>query len=203
MNYNTIDIRFEGNKFYPSKLKQKLNLPIEVLAEYGEISTSGRYKGQLSPYGMGLLEISFPENHNNINGLFHEYCNKLFNWKDILKEFGVEEIIIDIANTKDYVANISLSNDILHILSEINARIEFHSLDGDDEEEKISLPKGNAIFNKDELYQKVRSILKNHPNINKAEAIPYFIYFYSKKDVDSIEENLNKFEDFYKEAVSK
>lgn len=132
MNYSTIDIRFEGNRFYPSKLKRKLNLPIEVLAEYGTIAANGRYKGQPSPYGMGLLEIS-PEKQENINDLFLEYCNKLLEWKDDLKECGVDEIIIDIANAKNSPFDISLSIDVLHNLSLINARVELHSINDEDD----------------------------------------------------------------------
>jgi hypothetical protein len=203
MNHSTIDIRFEGNKFYPSKLNQKLNLPIEVLAEYGEISSNGRYKGQPSPYGMGLLEISLSEKQNNINELFREYCIKLLEWKDDLKEYGVEEIIIDIANARDFPMDLSLSNDILHSLSLINARVEFHSINEEVEPENKteSLKNRNQFFKRDRLYQKVLSSLKKHPFINKADAIPYFIYFYSTKNAESIDENLSKFEDFYKEAV--
>ncbi len=203
MKNSVIDIRFEGSKFYPSKLKRKLNLPIEVLAEYGEISTSGRYKGQPSPYGMGLLEISLLEKQKNINELFQEYCIKLFGWKEDLKEFGVDEIIIDIANTSEFPVDISISNDILHNLSSINARVEFHTIHTEDdlEDNNESLKKNTLPLKKDKLYKKVLSSLKKHPSINKADAIPYFIYYYSTKNAENIDEKLNKFEDFYKEAV--
>jgi hypothetical protein len=202
MNHSAIDIRFEGSKFYPSKLKRKLNLPIEILAEYGAIAPNGRYKGQPSPYGMGLLEISSPEKQDNLNDLFQEYCTKLLEWKDDLKECGVDEIIIDIANNRDFPADISLSHDVLHNLSLINARVELHSMNDEDaENETESLENSNRSFRKDELYQKVLSSLKKHPLINKADAIPYFIYFYSEKNAQGVDESLDKFEDFYKEAV--
>ena len=196
-------IRFEGNKFYPSKLREKLNLPVEILAEYGAISSSGRYKGQPSPYGMGLLEITSTEKQKTINDLFQEYCIKLFSWKDALKDCGVDEIIIDIANTRDFPVDISFTNDMLHNLSLINARVEFHTADEETDTENINENVKDSIpfFKKDKLYKKVLSSLKKHPFINKADAIPYFIYFYSRKYAESIDENLTNFEDFYKEAV--
>ena len=30
---HTLDIRFEGDRFYPTKLKEQIDLPIEILAE--------------------------------------------------------------------------------------------------------------------------------------------------------------------------
>ena len=202
MKYNTVDIRFEGSKFYPSKLKERTKLPIDILAEYGVISSIGRYKGQRSPYGIGLLDISSPGKENNVNDLIREYCIKLLEWKDVLKECGVDEIIIDIENSREFPMDISLSNDLLFNLSTINARVELHSSHDDENADNGSIEGNMQMLNKNELYQKVLTSLKKHPFINDTKAIPYFIYFFSVKHYsDDVDDNLNKFEDFYKEVV--
>jgi hypothetical protein len=129
MNYASLDIRFEGSRFYPSKLKERTSLPIKVLAEYGEISAKGRYKGMPSPYGMGIIEISKPEIKTNISALILEYCNRLLDNKNDLKECGVDDIIFDIERSKDAPAEILLSTNILRNLSALNATVEFHTIE--------------------------------------------------------------------------
>jgi hypothetical protein len=100
-----------------------------VLAEYGEISAKGRYKGMPSPYGMGIIEISKPEIKTNISALILEYCNRLLDNKNDLKECGVDDIIFDIERSKDAPAEILLSTNILRNLSALNATVEFHTIE--------------------------------------------------------------------------
>lgn len=137
MKYPAVYIRFEGNNFYPSKLKEKTNYPIKVLAEYGEISTKGRYKGKPSPYGMGVIEIQTNNHHENIYNIIKKYISELLKKKADLKESGVEEIVFDIEASKDFTTEISISADILKDLSLLNAQVTFHTIN-DTESLKIN-----------------------------------------------------------------
>ncbi len=114
--------------FYPSKLKEKTNYAIKVLAEYGEISTKGRYKGRSSPYGMGVIEIHTNNAQEDIYDVIRKYISELLSKKADLKESGVEEIVFDIEASKDFTTEILISTDILKDLSLLNARVEFHTI---------------------------------------------------------------------------
>jgi hypothetical protein len=128
MKYAAVYIRFEGNHFYPSRLKEKTNYPIEVLAEYGEISAKGRYKGKPSPYGIGVLEIQANKDKEDIYDIIRKYSLELLYKKDYLQESGVEEIVFDIETSKDFTSEISISAEMLKDLSLLNARVEFHTI---------------------------------------------------------------------------
>jgi len=200
MNYASLDIRFEGSKFYPSKLKEKTSLPIKVLAEYGEISNKGRYKGIPSPYGIGILEISNAGSETKIPLLIKEYTTKLLKNTNELKESGVDEIIFDIESSKSDTSEISLSPDILQNLSALNARVEFHTINDDDDlKNKIEKVRSKLPgLNKEDMYQ---YILK-HPAIYGADVVYYIIYLFSKNySSKQLDENIGKFEDFYNEVI--
>jgi len=204
MKYASVDIRFEGSKFYPSKLKERTQLPIKTLAEHGEISPKGRYKGKPSPYGIGVLEISPTGKQNNIYELIEEYSRRLLNSTNELKECGVDEIIFDIENSKDFPVEISLSKDIVRNLSSLNARVEFHTIN-DTEDIKNKIERVKEMFpylNKEELYQNILASFHKHPSIYEADPFYYMIYLLSKNySPQKLDEGLSKFEDFYNEVV--
>jgi len=102
MTYTSIDIRFEGNKFYPSRLIEKTQLPIQVLSEYGKTSTKGRYKGKSSPYGMAVLQIEAATSQREVNELIKKYSENLIKNKNELLESGVEEIIFNLGSPKSF-----------------------------------------------------------------------------------------------------
>lgn len=133
-----IDIRFVGKEFYPSKLVEKTQLPIQVLAEYGKTSTKGRYKSEPSPYGIGILKIPTDSSQKGTYDLIKKYSDNLLKNKNELLESGVEEIIINIGSPKSSSTEISLAPDILHTLSLLNASVEFYTVD-DQEDIKASL----------------------------------------------------------------
>jgi len=210
MKYPVIYIRFEGNNFYPSKLKEKTKYPIEVLAEYGETSTKGRYKGKPSPYGIGILAIQANNDTKDIYEVLRKYSSELVDRRAYLKESGVEEIIFDIEASKDFPSEISISAAILKDLSLLNARVEFHTIN-DTENLTIKVDQISNKFpsvNKNELLRILHTALREHPSIYEADALSYIIYLIKdhfdngeKSSVINLEENLSKFEEFYDELV--
>jgi len=203
MNHSAIDIRFEGSKFYPSKLKKKLNLPIEVLAEYGEISPSGRYKGQPSPYGMGLLEVSSKE--MDTNDLLKEYSLKLNEWKNDLQECGVDEIIFDIEDSTDSPFEISLSKDLMRSLTLMNVSIEIHSPEIEEEIENRN-KKIKTILSALKKEDFTNTITKHlqHLHIKMSdEALSILVYFLTTKNYSSnINESVRQIEGLTKKMLA-
>ena len=161
-----IDIRFEGNKLSPEKLKTLTGFPIEVLAEYGEVAKIGRYKGMPSPYGLALLKVSKKQN-KNINDILNTYLNKLIVKKEKLARIGVEEIIIDVETPPIKESELSFDKNILSKLLKLNARIDVHAINEEDEPD--------FAFNKAELIESIASKAK----LTKAEAIRSLAAFVS------------------------
>ena len=182
MHQSALDIRYEGSKFYPSKLKQKLNLPIEILAQYGEISSSGRYKGQPSPYGMGLLEVS--SNEMDINDLLREYSGKLTEWKSDLQECGVDEIVLDIEDSNDFPFEISLSPDLMHNLTFMNVSIEIHSTGKEEqiEDRNAKIKKILSTLKKEDLTNTITKHLQNLHYKMSDDALSILVYFLTTKN---------------------
>lgn len=89
-----IDIVFEGDKFSPNMLGEGIGMPIESIAEYGEIGKKGRYKDKALPYGLGLLKIT---GHSSEE--FNEKLNQVFDLLSLrtrlLRKTGLREIKID------------------------------------------------------------------------------------------------------------
>jgi len=183
---------------------ERTNLPIKILAEYGEIATKGRHKGKPSPYGIGVLKISETEQKNKVPELIEEYCKRLLVNTSVLKECGVDEIIFDIESPRDIPSEISLSGDLVRNLSAINARVEFHTVkDSENIKYKINRLKDKQLkLDKEELYQKVLDNLQKHPSLYNMDISSFIIYYltknYSEKELD---ENLSKFEEFYGEPA--
>lgn len=121
-----IDINFEGNKFYPSKLKELSGLPLEISAEYGVIATKGRYKDESSPYGLAHLKVEL-KNNCSIEDTLNEYLVLLTKMKNTLDDCGVESICVFIGMSKDsYRKEFRLNIPILKDLVFLNASIEFY-----------------------------------------------------------------------------
>ena len=123
MMYTSLDIRFEGHEFYPSRLRDITKLPIKTLAEFGQVSSRGKYKGKPSPYGIAVLEMPETDKQINVPDLIQLYSTRLLENRDHLKDCGVEEIIFDIESAAGTPAELSLSPAILGNLSALNARI--------------------------------------------------------------------------------
>lgn len=210
MRYPAIYIRFEGNNFYPSRLKEKTKYPIKVLAEAGQIASKGRYKGKPFPYGIGVLEIKANKSKEDIYDVLQKYSSELLDSKAYLKESGVEEIVFDIETSKDFTSEISISAAILKDLSLLNARVEFHTIN-DTENLKIKVDQISDKFpsiNKNELLQILNTVLHKHPLIFEADALSYIIYLIKEHldneeigSVIKLKENLSKFEEFYDELI--
>ena len=124
---HTLDIRFEGDRFYPTKLKEQIDLPIEILAEYGKAASKGRYKGVPSPYGLALLELKVF--NNDINGLLEHYILKLEENKMVLAGCGVEAVIFDLGDSKETPLEIAIPNQLMQKLVSINGSIEVHTIE--------------------------------------------------------------------------
>lgn len=133
MSLNSINIRLEGSKFYPSKLREKTNLPLKILAEYGELSNKGRYKGKASPYGLAILQTSPNNKKKDLFELIEGYCNTLLKYKNKLEASGVEEIIFDVETDNRLPVNPIPEPNISKNLYLLKAKVEFHSV-GDKED---------------------------------------------------------------------
>lgn len=141
-----IDIRFEGDKFSPKKLKSLTGLPIETLAEYGEIANKGRYRGKLYPYGIALLKVDKQPN-KDVNYILDKYLNKLLDKKKELYQSGVEDIVIDVETLPHKESGLSFENDLLLKISKLNARIDVHTINGNEYEPSISELRSYIISN--------------------------------------------------------
>ncbi len=82
-----INIQLKGDDFSPTMLREKTNLPIEVIIDSGDIAKIGRYKGKKSPYGIGVISFLFDE--AKVIG----YSNKLKKIKRT--EHHLDEIVFD------------------------------------------------------------------------------------------------------------
>lgn len=203
MKYPSVYIRFEGSKFYPSKLKDRLHFPIKTLAEYGKNSETGRYKGKPSPYGLAVLEILHKKNEKNVYNIIKRHIEELLQNQIHLKESGVEEIVFDIETSRDSSSEISISPELLGSLSLLNAKVEFHTItDEDDFETKIYklLEKYSSPTN-EKLYEIILNRY-DYPSLFEAKAYFFIIYLYLSKQYLTdfkIEEKLQEFDKFYSE----
>jgi hypothetical protein len=127
MQNTYIDIRFEGDRFSPKKLKKLTQLPIEILAEYGEIAKKGRYKNKPTPYGLALLKVEKNGKKDLRTNLFNS-IKFLLTEKQALKKSGVEDIIVDIETSPNIEEGFYFDEDILASLSKLKAKIEFHTV---------------------------------------------------------------------------
>ena len=191
MNNYKINIRFEGSKFYPSKLVANINLPFRVLAEYGAPALKGRHKDMPSPYGMAVIELPLKE--SRIEQIIEKCVANLELWSGYLYESGVDNTIIDIGYFEEYPVDISFSKELMNRLVHLNAAVEFHPVS---KEEKIahgsktiaavlnSLKKGNELSS-------IISKLKDENILYNDAALSTLLYFYfSPNHSGAIEEDL-------------
>jgi hypothetical protein len=85
-----IDVHLSGVGFHPSKIQNSLNHEMTILAESGEIATKGRYRGQLSPYGLAV--ISLGHEPNNIK----QFIAVLLSNKKALQQSGLEKVLVEV-----------------------------------------------------------------------------------------------------------
>jgi len=116
-----IDIIIKGQGFSPKSLKTTSKLPIEVLVESGETAKIGRYRGKPSPYGIGLIKV---DSLNDKRLLL--YPTILLKYKKDFKRLRIEEIIFDIDTSSKEVENILFDSRFIHLIASLNARIQFH-----------------------------------------------------------------------------
>ena len=199
MNYYSVDIQLEGDKFYPSKLMEKIKQPIKILAEFGAIAKKGRYKGDPSPYGLGLLEVTPKDNANNTRNLIEEYSNKLLAWKQDLIDCGVDEIVLSIGHFKESPKNILSLKSMFNLIL-MNVSVEYYTLEAEEEdvfEDKYDVQKNIQFpLNNDEFYQTLVLNLKKHPALNNPKILQFFICIYPKIISENLDEDLDKFEAF-------
>lgn len=144
-----IDIRLEGDKFSPKKLRELTNLPLEAIAEYGEVAQTGRYKGKPSPYGMALIKVDGTD-EENFNKIISQYLSLLAqDNKRAIKESGVDDIIIDVETLPNKETNFSFNPEIIQEISKLKGRIDFQTIEEDAEE--YSLEDWDFILNKEEF----------------------------------------------------
>ena len=123
-NY-TIYVNWVGDNFYPSQVKQKLNIPIKILCETGVITPIGRYRGMPSPFGMAVYE--FPVINNDLETSLEQCCQTLLQWQATFAEAGAEELAIDIGIAKNCKPDMLLYQEIMDMIATLRATIEFHT----------------------------------------------------------------------------
>lgn len=198
MNSFKIDVRLEGDKFYPSKLQTKIAIPLNILSEYGEIGTKGRYAGKISPFGMAVFQ--FPTYKKDINDSLYECYTKLLSWKKMMDECGVDDIIIDIGNFEDYPLNVTFSKEIMANLNSLNATVEFHTVAKEKKIEEfgeryiLEILKKYPFVKKDNL-QKLMNLSQKHPSLSQTNALSYWL-FLGMKDSSFEQEAQNHLSEF-------
>ncbi len=128
MTFNTIYIRFEGKGFQPAELKQKTQLPFNILAEPGMIMQKGRYKGKPSPYGLASIEVDSSDTPTTIEKVLISYSEMLLRHKTALKSTGVDNIVFDVEFKTGGDFKATVSSDVFSNLIKLNALLQFHSL---------------------------------------------------------------------------
>ncbi|MGI9192125.1 MAG: hypothetical protein ACR2IL_08370 [Chitinophagaceae bacterium] len=112
-----IDVQFKGNGLVPEQLAKQLNLPLTVLMSSGAIAPIGRYKGQESPYGIGVYQIKF--NYDDLIQLI----DYLYEQRHELNSCFVDTIIFDIPGTEtlqnQFVFNAMYLNKMKHLKASI------------------------------------------------------------------------------------
>ncbi|MBC7554059.1 MAG: hypothetical protein H7257_08770 [Taibaiella sp.] len=201
MNSFSIDVRLEGNKFYPSKLQSNVAVPLTILSEYGKIANKGRYAGKESPFGMAVFQ--YPVSGKDINESLYDCYVKLLSWKKILDECGVEDVIIDIGNDEDYPLAVTFSKELMNAFNSLNATIEFHTVSKEKNAEKmrdgylIEILKKNPSVTKEKL-QKLINLSQMHPSLSKVNALSYWLFLGLKNSSfeQDAENHLNEFDFF-------
>ena len=205
MNSTFIDIQFKGNGFSPSRLRDLTGLPVEPIIESGEISQIGRYKGKPSPYGFGLLKVEPKAN------VIYKYANILNAKKKALVEAKVDEIVFDIEADNMGFASIVIPPEVSKLLSEINARIEFHKIPDSDSDNLVNLAEKlitHVTSSTSSVQDKVKyEALLSHLLKNKfrTHITPEITYALAANLIDNKENTKNReftpFEKFFKESV--
>jgi hypothetical protein len=124
-----IDIQLEGDNFYPSRLLEKSKLQLEILAEKGGISKSGRYKGKISPYGLALIPIPLERFEFDLNKALGFYLQMLLQLRPSLDESGVENVTVSLDIPISLEKELSINPIISRYLFELDAKIQIHTYD--------------------------------------------------------------------------
>lgn len=118
-NESCVYIYLNGDGFVPSLLKNKTNLPIDVVIDSGEISKKGRYKDTASPYGIGIISFNLSQENLLV------WSKKLVSIKKILIEYHVEEISFEIDDSHD--TDILIPIELSKNLTKINATLRLRA----------------------------------------------------------------------------
>ncbi len=206
MSSYKIDVRLEGDKFFPSKLQSKMPMPLNILSESGKIAVKGRNAGKEALFGMANFE--FPVGEKDVNETLWECNSMLQNLKSSLDECGVDEITIDVGNYDASPLDIRFSKDLMNAFNALNATLEFHTvvkekeLNNTVEELIMKAFKKKSTMSTDD-FAKILSLVQGHPSLAKTSALSYLLFLRSKNSTfDSEEQNhLNEFDAFCQELV--
>ena len=205
MNNAFIDIQFKGNGFSPGRLRDLTGWPIEPIIESGEIGLIGRYKGKPSPYGFGLLKVEPKAN------VIFKYAKILNTKKRALVEAKVEEIVFDIEADNMGFESIVISPEVSKLLSEINARIEFHKIPDTDNDNLANLAEKlithvttstSSVQDKVKYEALLSQLLKNKFRRHITPEITYALAAYLIDNKENIKKKeFTSFEKILKESV--
>lgn len=193
-----IDIQFKGKGFSPRKLMELSKLPLEIIAETGEIATKGRYKDNPLPFGLALLKL---EDNPEILDI---WTDKLLEIKSALEVSKVGEIIFDIESKVENLTNFSISKDLAGKLSQLNGRINFTPIREDNFEELIykvihHLPENLKKEELTELKNDLSRFGKLYSENQISGKMAYAVILYSLNKMNFKKTEMNSFENFIKE----
>ena len=163
---NFIDIRFSGKNFSPGKLRELSGLPVETIVEAGEIGKKGRYKGKITPYGLGTLSV---EKFNT--EALTKCLDQLLIQKLILDNANVEEMVIDFDANTTGLGSFNFSPDLLKKIFDLNARLELNNYKPEGRElykENVSSTISVSLKSL-EAYPKAEEFLKKWKSARKSE----------------------------------
>ena len=121
-NTTYIDIQFKGKGLIPLQLAQQVNLPIVSVVSTGEIAKIGRYKGEQSSYGIGLLKIQRGVEELN------RHIDWLYQNKEIISANYVDEIVVDIHSEKGSCESVDTATLDMNKLNTLHARVQVGEL---------------------------------------------------------------------------
>ena len=85
-----IDVHLSGGDFHPSLIQNTLSHELTILAESGKLASKGRYRGQISPYGLAVISLGYEPNS------IKQFISVLLSNKKTLQQSGLEKVLVEV-----------------------------------------------------------------------------------------------------------
>lgn len=126
MRKKELTILLSGDEFYPYQLQSILGYPVETLAERDVKAKTGKYKGQPSPYGMGIIRAS---EDLLIDELLNKWVEILYSRREEIKTLRIQEIEFMVQTGDIDFDEFSIAPGIIQKMAGIKARLKILKLD--------------------------------------------------------------------------